>query len=60
MSVNTEQVEQVKNEQYSKTHAKVSAKEKMKGNIDFAKVTICDSSSGEVISTKRVVLLANT
>jgi len=42
----------------SKTTVAVSAKEKLKGNINFAKVVVRDTSSGEVISTKRVVLLA--
>jgi len=43
-----------------RTQADVSSQEQMKGSINFAKVVVRDSSSGEVISTKRVVLLANT
>ncbi len=37
----------------------ISSREKLKGNIDFAKVVVTDISSGEVVSTKRIVLLAD-
>ena len=37
----------------------ISSREKLKENIDYAKVVVTDTSSGQVISTKRVVLLAD-
>lgn len=42
-----------------RTHADVSEKINIKGSVNCATVTVRDTSSGEVLSTKRVILLAN-
>lgn len=61
MPTNTQQTEVMNpRETTPKTQAETSSKEPMKGSINFAKVTVTDTSSGEVVSRKRVILLANT
>jgi hypothetical protein len=37
----------------------ISSREHLKGNVDFARVVVTDTTSGKVVSTKRVVLLAD-
>ncbi len=50
--------ETVQQGQQQNRKVEVSPRATLKGKIDFAKVVVTDASSGKIVSSKRVVLLA--